>query len=101
MKINIELSKSVCDTILERCGYISENVTLYYDPMNSIRVDEAKPEELRGVQRVVCYPKGNRPEILSEEYPLIGECMDILYEKVIEDLFNSWLVKTMFMHEPY
>lgn len=101
MKINIELPKSVCEHILERCGYTSENVTLYFDPMEDVRIDEVKPEELRGVQKVVCYPKENRPEILDEEYPLIEDCEDIMYDAVIESLFNSWLFKTIFMHEPY
>ena len=101
MKINIELGKEMCNLILEKCGYTSEEVTLYLDPMGDVRANEVNPEDLRGVKKVVCYPKCIRPKVLDEEYPLIEDCLDILYDTVVERLFNKWLFNMMLEHRPY
>lgn len=101
MKIDIEIGKDTCQFILHRYGYVSEKVTLYYDPMADVRgIDDAPANELIGVEKTVAYPNGERPEVLSEAHPLVEDCEDLMYDDVVKSLFNSWLLKTMFMHEP-
>ena len=78
MKINIDLSKTACDHILERFNYVSEIVILYYNPIPDFGNDFVQVKELRGLQKKVCYPMGDRPEVLSEEQPLLEDCEDIL-----------------------
>ena len=101
MKIDIEIGNDVCQFILKRCGYVSEKVTLYYDPMEEVRgIEDAPVNELIGIEKTVAYPNGRRPEVLSERYPLIEDCEDFMYDDVVNSLFNSWLLKAVFMHEP-
>jgi hypothetical protein len=102
MKIDIEINKDVCQTILKKFGYVSEKVTLYYDPLSDSRgIEDAPLDELRGMEKTVAYLGGNRPEVLNTEYPLIENCEDIMYDDVVKSLFNSWLLNVMLTHEPY
>ena len=102
MKIDIEVSNSMCQLILDKFGYVSEKVVLYYDPMSDVRgIDDAPVEELRGMECLIAYPAGARPEFLDEERPLTEDCENIMYDGVVKSLFNSWLISTMLKHEPY
>jgi len=102
MKIDIEINDDVCQIILNKFDYVTEKVTLYYDRLSNFRgMEDAPVNELTGMDCIVAYPAGRKPETLNEEYPLVENCEEIMYDKVVKDLFNSWLLKTMFQHKPY
>ena len=95
MKININIPEFMCDTILNKYRYVTEKVTLYYN-----EYDSDDKVDLRPVECIVAYPKDGRPEILGGEHPLMEDCDDIIYDRVVGDLFNNWLMNVLLMHDP-
>ena len=96
MKINIDLNNDVCEAILSMNGYVSEDVTAYFnastDPYNS----DFDPRDLRGSNIKVAYHRMDRPEELDKEYPMLYALNDYRYEKVVEKLFSSRLCDIFF-----
>lgn len=97
MKIDIEIPEIMCDIVLKRHKYVTEKLLLYYDAYDGYTIDDTN---YRPVECVVAYPEGRRPEILDEDYPLMEDCEDIIYDRVVKDLFNSWLINTLLIHDP-
>lgn len=97
MKIEINIPEEMCDTILKRHHYITETTTLYYNEFDDYVESAAS---MKPVQCVVAYPEGKRPDKLNDKFPLIEDCKNIMYDNVIEKLFNSWLIKIMLRNDP-
>ena len=93
MNIKISIPKIMCDKVLERNGYVTEKLTLYYDKYDGYIDPYLIPNDC-----VVAYPEGRRPEVLEGEHPLMDDCEDFMYNRVVEDLFNSWLIEVMLKH---
>jgi len=95
MKIDINIPKIMCDTVLKKNNYVTEKVTLYYDEYDGYTVDDAS---YKPIESVIAYPNGSRPEVLDNEYPLMEDLEDFMYDRVVEDLFNSWLMEVLSKH---
>lgn len=99
MKINIDISKEMCDSVLKHYKYTSEKVLLYYsiyenyDPTIGLDSEE---EHLRAVEYTIAYPLGERPEALGKDKPKVEDYKEYMYDTVIEHLFNKRLFDVMF-----
>lgn len=98
MKIEINIPEMMCRDILSKNDYVAEKVTLYYDENADYEYIMPGPRSLRGVERKVAYPRGRKPECLTTEYPMMDECKDFEYDRVVNDLFCSWLYEVMYMY---
>jgi hypothetical protein len=101
MKINFDFSDEQCARLLGKIGYIVEVVTLYYNPDTDPYENEINSSELRGVNYKVAYKAGYKPEVLCKEKPLVNECLDYMYENVVEKTLNQWFFDMLLMHNPW
>ncbi len=88
MKINISTPPYFEIKVLDEHRYVTEMVTLYRN-----KYDED------GKKCLVAYPSWHRPMSLDSEHPLIDEHKGIMYDKVVEGLFNNWLIEIMSAHK--
>jgi hypothetical protein len=96
MKINIELDDYACEGILGLHGYVSEEVTAYFDGSTDPYNNNEESSELRGINVKVAYHRMERPKELDKEHPMLSSLSDYRYEKVVENLFNSRLRDVLF-----
>ncbi len=88
MEIKINLPEWKCEALLRKHGYITEEVTAYYE--NSIDpYNNDKNNDLKSIKIRIAYSKWARPEELKNEHPMLHAINDFAYDKVINRLFNS------------
>ena len=93
MKININIPPHFIHKVLDEHGYVSETVTLYYNENdNDLNVN------LKPVLKHVAYPSWRRPKGLDDEHPMVDDFKGIFFDKVVEELFNNWLIETLSAH---
>lgn len=95
-KIEIVIPEEMCGFLLNEFKYVTERVTLYYDMNEGF----GNSPEFREMRCTVAYHDGDRPEVLNSEKPLANECKEIMYDQVISDLFNTYLLLVVMMHKP-
>ena len=102
MRVNVEFSEEQCSQLLAKCGYMTEDVTLYYnpDPNPYNNEKECDPSLLRAVEYKVAYQNGKKPEELEKEYPLVDECRAHLYPTVLDRVVSDYLFYVMVQHSP-
>ena len=100
MKINFDFSDEQCARLLDKIGYKIEVMTLYYNPDTDPYENDVNPSELRGINYKVAYKAGYKPEALCKEKPLVNECLDYMYEKVVEKTLNQWFFDMLLLHNP-
>jgi hypothetical protein len=91
MNFKLDFSDEQCTKLLEKAGYIIETVTLYYNPDTDPYENDLNESELRGLNLKVAYPTNNKPKVLCKDKPLISECLDYMYYKVVEKTINDKL----------
>ena len=96
MKIEINIPDMMCKDILRKNDYVHEKVTLYYNENDEYEYVSDENRSLKRIQREVAYPRTRKPECLTKEYPMVDECEDFEYKRVINDLFCSWLYEVMY-----
>ena len=95
--MNIEFTNEQCIQLLEKCGYVTEEVMLYYKPRTSPYEDDDdySPENLMGIKEKVVYQKNKKPDALNKDFPLIRECEEYLYRKAVDSLVSRLLFKSI------
>ena len=96
MRIDINLDFDDCLEILEKNGYVYEELKLYYSLDTTPYGGKLTPQDLIPVNTKVAYGCKERPKFLDAEYPLLEEAEDYLFDKVIERLFKDMLLRTVF-----
>ena len=92
--MKIEISKETCNKILKWYDYVTEKIILYYDEYKFCGLCELS--KYVPCECIVAYPKNKRPEVLNADEPLMKDCKKIMYDNVIQELFNKRLLETMF-----
>jgi hypothetical protein len=94
--MNIEFTSEQCIQLLEKCGYVTEEVMLYYKPRTSpYEDDDYSSENLMGIKEKVVYQKNKKPDALNKDFPLIRECEEYLYRKAVDSLVSRLLFKSI------
>lgn len=93
MEIKIEMPQEMCDKILKRYDYVTEKTILYYDEFEHYSTTASR---YIPCEYIVAYPRNKRPEVLNDDKPLLKNCKTILWNNVIQSLFNKRLFEAMF-----
>lgn len=94
MEIKIKIPPYFAIKVLDAFGYVTENVTLYYNEYDSDDIVNLKP-----IVKSVAYPGWHeRPKSLDKEFPLLEDVKGLLFDNVVEELFNSWIMETLSAH---
>ena len=102
---SIDISKQLPDGSIVLCGANAYDEKYFFNP-DFQKLPESVKKELNIISVLYTKETGGIFYIYFDEEGNLefGEkCAeeDIMYDTVIESLFNSWLFKTIFMHEPY
>ena len=88
MEIKINLSEDMVNSLLRKWGYTKEDVKISYPIHNIVN--------WRGeCWKTVIYPKNDRPHILNKKEIRFEDIQDIIYDGVINKLFNEALVEKL------
>ena len=85
MVVELDFSKEERDAALERCGFVTEKITGWYDG-SVIQNDTFQEKNLKPFNIETAYPRGNRPEVLSKDKPLLDEVdsADSVFAKLLK-----------------
>ena len=83
------------DMILEKSGYITEEVQLWFNTWSSPYQNELG-ECLSPINIVVAYKRGEKPETLEGEHPRLEVNEKHKVNNAVQRLFNERLMKLMF-----
>ena len=88
MEIKIELEDWKCENLLRMHGFVTEEVTAYYE--NKIdHYDNVVEGALYPIKIRIAYHRLERPKVLEQEHPLLKDLNSYAYDKVVGELYNS------------
>ena len=96
MMIFIDLPEALEQKLLEKYGYVQDNVKAYYVARNNPYNNEYDVENLKPIDTKIAYHKAKKPKELEKEYPLLENLRECFYDNVINRLFNNLLIKKLF-----
>ena len=87
MNVKIDISKDVCDALLMKSGYVTEDAYVYFHN-EIVPYGDVKLEKI-GIR--IAYRDGKRPSELDNEHPMLSNLKEYDYETVINRIFNEKL----------
>jgi hypothetical protein len=92
MKIEIEINEENISNLLNKFGYVTEEVLVWYN-----KLDEwCFVKDLGNYHKTVAYPRYHRPEILNKEKIMFDDVKDIGIKEIVNMLFNELLINKLF-----
>jgi hypothetical protein len=91
MKINIEISKEDCNAILNKYGYVTEEVLVHFNKLESENL-----VDLGSYYVTVAYMNNSRPQCLDKTTIMIEDIDGMQVENVINKLFTRTLMEKIF-----
>lgn len=88
MEVNINLPEEAVDKLLEKKGYVVENVLVHYQKFHYTREDKYGK-----FYKTIAYLKDNRPKVLDNEVITLDEVKHLDYNMVVNNLFNELLLE--------
>ena len=95
MNINIDLSDEQCQLLLDAYDYVVVDKDLYFEDVVGL-YDNYDDKTYKSVSFKVAYKRGEVPSELKEHMPMLSECRQYLYNKVIEKLFVKKYFEKLF-----
>ena len=85
--IELDFTKEESNLILERCGYVTEDVLAFF-PIDC-RQDLGISPSYSSMHILVAYKKGERPKVLQGEKIYCDDIYDFEYSKVLNKLVKN------------
>lgn len=96
MEIKLNFAKEDIESILEKNGYDSDIVTMWYPRHPYNEEDALKLGEMCKLNKKIAYPKGMDCPWKHEEKPLLSKYKEFDYQEVVNKLISSILLKKLF-----
>ena len=92
MEIKIELDENYITLLFVMFGYTSEKVLVWYNKLD----DGCHVEDLGSYEKVIAYPKDERPRFLDNEKIMFDDVKEMGINEVVNRLFNEFLMTKLF-----